>query len=174
MPTAVPIDPEKLIEAAHQFAEHPGGRGRPRPIWLRRAVSTAYYALFHSLCRAAAEHLIPRATDKDKLELSRVFTHQALKEVCEWVAGRRGNPPQHARHLIMNLQGSDIDGVAAVFCDLQEARHAADYDHLAPFTKAAVLQHVQDARQAIQKLAAANSDDLQAFYALAALRTQLR
>lgn len=44
---------------------------------------------------------------------------------------RRGNLPQHARDLIQSLRGTAIEG-AAVFCDLQEARHRADYAHLRP------------------------------------------
>lgn len=174
MPTPVPIDPAKLLEAAKQFANHHSGQGRPRPIWLRRAVSTAYYALYHRLCREAAEHLVPSSAQQERLRLTRAFTHQALKEVCEWVAGRRGNPPRHARHLISSLKTSPIAQVAAVFCDLQEARHAADYDHLEAFPKATVLQHIDDAERAIATLAGATPQDRQTFFALLALKTQLR
>jgi hypothetical protein len=74
----------------------------------------------------------------------------------------------------MSLRGTDIDGVANVFCDLQEARHRADYDHLAQISKATALASVQDAEVAIQKLAAADQRHRQAFFALLALRTGLR
>ena len=33
-------------------------KGRPRSASLRRAVSTAYYAVFHAICRACADRLI--------------------------------------------------------------------------------------------------------------------
>lgn len=174
MPAPVPIDPAKLLEAANEFANHHIAQGRPRPIWLRRAVSTAYYALFHALCRQAAAHLAPNATREDQLRLARSFTHHALKEACEWIAGRRGNPPQHAGSLIGTLRNTGVDAVADAFCDLQEARHDADYDHLAPFDKATVLQHIRDAERAIATLARASEHDRQTFFALLALRTQLR
>jgi hypothetical protein len=68
VPQAVPIDPLKLIEAGRDFANHSRGKGRPRPVWLRRAVSTAYYALFHRLCCDAAEHLLPKGSEQQKLQ----------------------------------------------------------------------------------------------------------
>jgi predicted negative regulator of RcsB-dependent stress response len=94
--------------------------------------------------------------------------------MCEWIAGRRGNPPQHATPVVKALAGTDIADVAAAFCDLQEARHRADYDHLAAFSKAAALGYVQDAEQAIAKLDAAPEAERQAFFSLVALRTGIR
>jgi hypothetical protein len=173
VPTPVPIDPAKLLEAATQFAEHQTAQGRPRPIWLRRAVSTAYYALYHELCRQAAAHLLPSAPPADQLRLTRSFTHQALRDTCEWIAGR-GRAPRHAAALVTTLSITAIQGVATAFLDLQEARHDADYDHLAPFDKATVLQHVRVAERAIATLAGASAQDRQTFFALLALKTQLR
>jgi hypothetical protein len=174
VPTAVPIDPAKLIEAAHEHANHHGGAGRPRPIWLRRAVSSAYYALFHCLGRQAASHLFPEARREEQLRLARSFNHRAIKDVCEWIAGRSGHVPQHSRRLVQSLQGTSMVGVADVFCDLQEARHLADYDHLAPFPKAAVLGYIQDAERAMQTLDAQRDRDRQAFFSLVSLNTRLR
>lgn len=173
MSRPVPIDPAKLLEASLEFADHQVAQGRPRPVWLRRAVSTAYYALYHELCRAGAVHLLPSALPADQFRLTRSFAHQALKDVCEWIAGR-GTPPQHARALVDFLRNTAIKDVAAAFLDLQEARHDADYDHLASFDKATVLQHIRDAERAVATLTAANEPDRQAFFALVALRSQLR
>jgi predicted negative regulator of RcsB-dependent stress response len=94
--------------------------------------------------------------------------------MCEWIAGRRGQPPRHARPLVATLAGTDIADVAAAFCDLQEARHRADYDHLAAFSKAVVLTSVQDAEQAIAKLGAAAQAQRETFFSLIALRTSIR
>ena len=174
MPTAVPIDPAKLIAAAQEFANHHLGAGRPRPVWLRRAVSSAYYALFHSIGLQAAAHVLPTGTRPEQLQLCRSFGHRQLKEVCEWIAGRRGNPPSNVRGLIQSLAGTPIDGVAAAFCDLQEARHKADYDHLEPVSKAATLLAIADAERATQQLEAASERDRHAFFSLLVMRSQLR
>jgi hypothetical protein len=173
--SAVEIDPAKLAEAARAFANHQGGAGRPRPIWLRRGVSSAYYALFRSIGKAAAAHLLPNGSREQQLQLARSFDHYALKEMCEWIAKRKGKkPPQQAKELIQSLAGTVIDDVASAFCDLQEARHSADYDHLAPFSKASTLGYIQDAETAILNLAAAPAEQREAFFSLLALRTKLR
>ena len=44
------MKPLDLIEAARDMTE--SGRGRPTQAKLRRAVSTAYYAMFHCLAGA--------------------------------------------------------------------------------------------------------------------------
>jgi hypothetical protein len=128
----------------------------------------------HAISDQAASHLAPDATKEDQLRLTRSFTHQTLKETCEWIAGRRGGQPQHARTLIAAFQQSEIERLAAAFCDLQEARHAADYDHLVPFPKATVLQRVDGAERAILVLTQASESLRRTFFALLALGRQLR
>jgi len=46
--------PDHLLEQAHHLAKRE--RNRPRQASLRRAVSTAYYALFHLLISEAASN----------------------------------------------------------------------------------------------------------------------
>ena len=50
------MNPHDLIRMARQLASGDlgSGRGRPRQAELRRAVSTAYYAMFHALALTAA------------------------------------------------------------------------------------------------------------------------
>jgi hypothetical protein len=59
--------------------------------------------------------------------------------------------------------------VATVFCDLQEARHKADYDHLETFSKQATVALVADAKKALETLENANPADREAFLALLAM-----
>jgi hypothetical protein len=174
VPTAVPIDPLKLVEAARDFATHSRGRGRPRPVWLRRAVSTAYYALYHCICREAANSLLPRGNAAQRLSLARAFRHNDLKIVCGWIAGRSGNIDRSVKPLAESLKRTPIADVAASLWDLQEARHGADYDHLASFSKATVAAYVDDAEKAIQTLGAASARQRQAFFSLLAVGINLR
>src|ERR1700686_1154420 len=66
-----------LLEAADKLAEE-----RPRSsAFKRRAVSTAYYAVFHSLAKLCADTLL-QSTDRDTDEYSRVYRaldHGSLK-----------------------------------------------------------------------------------------------
>lgn len=59
--------------------------------------------------------------------------------------------------------------MATVFCDLQEARHKADYDHLETFSKQATVALVADAKKALETLENANPADREAFLALLAM-----
>ena len=47
--TDYPIEPGKLLETAGRLAPPDQGRGRPAYTDHRRAVSTAYYAVFHAI-----------------------------------------------------------------------------------------------------------------------------
>lgn len=53
------MNPRHLIRIARQLASGvvSGSRGRPRQAELRRAMSAAYYALFHALAYCCADRL---------------------------------------------------------------------------------------------------------------------
>lgn len=58
---------------------------------------------------------------------------------------------------------------------MQEARHKADYDHLADFTKTGVLQLVDVAEDALAKLdTLKGTADIQRFVSLLAMRQSLK
>ncbi len=170
MAKRVPIDPAKLIEAAEDFAKHRGGKGRPRPIWLRQAVSAGYYALYHGLTRTAAEHILPGGGDEDQLKIARLFRHGSMRGVCAQIAGRQGGKSnEYLDPLALRLRGTPLVDVATVFCDLQEARHKADYDHLETFSKQATIALVHDAKKALRTLEDASPADREVFLALLAM-----
>ena len=74
------MNPRDLIRISRQLASGAvgGSRGRPRQAELRRAVSAAYYALFHSLALCCAERLAgsSRASRRDQ---SWIQTYRALE-----------------------------------------------------------------------------------------------
>jgi hypothetical protein len=142
---------------------------------MRRAASLAYYALFHSLSRAAAECLLPNGKPNEQLHIARLFNHSEMKQACEWVAGRTGEARinQHLRPLVKRLKTTSIAEVASAFCDLQEARHRADYDHLSPVSRPTAAGSVDDAEQSIKALASAQPGDREAFFVLLALRARI-
>jgi hypothetical protein len=166
------IKPEKLLEAARFLIEHHEGQGRPRQSYLRRAVSTAYYALFHSLCWGATCHLLPDGTLREQLALARSIDHAALKQVCEWIANPR-QAPTHVRDIVAVLGATDgILNVALAFPDLLQARHQADYDHLGGFSKPAAVQYVDAAETAIRGMKYQKPAKKQAFFALVAMQAK--
>ena len=92
-----------------------GGRG-VRLVFLRRAVSDAYYALFHALATLCADSLVG-VSKRDSDAWRRVYRgieHGRAKD-------------EFNRNDIRRIH-RDIGRIAEAFVQLQEARHAADYD----------------------------------------------
>jgi hypothetical protein len=114
--------------------------GRPRQASLRRAISTAYYALFHALADLCADELVGwRNPWKVFTPIYRSLDHGRAKEAFKRMS---------------NQYGSDIALIAQTFILLQERRHTADYDP-APFSfgRAETLELIDQSRQAIAWIA---------------------
>jgi hypothetical protein len=70
--------PEDLLEQAKHLANRE--RGKPRQASLRRAVSTAYYALFHFLI---AEATLNWKRAEQRYVLARLFEHGRMKSASD-------------------------------------------------------------------------------------------
>ena len=68
-----------LIEQAEHLAKRE--HRRPRQASLRRAVSAAYYALFHLLVREATNRLVQVAALRPRV--ARAFDHKTMMTVCQ-------------------------------------------------------------------------------------------
>ena len=138
-------------------------RGRPRQANLRRAVSTAYYALFHCLAACCADTLVGgKGADRDAAawrQAYRALQHGQTRKRFE-TAIRRNFPAEVAQF-------------ATLFVDMQIQREAADYDPYMRFSKSDVVQSIDSAEDAITQFAKAPASDRRAFavYALLPLRT---
>src|SRR5215207_1010131 len=88
------IEPRWLLRQAGELARTPRGAGQPRNADLRRAVSAAYYAVFHAITRYAVRHLLPSASRTDQLRLARSFDHGSIAEICRWPT--RASAPRHS------------------------------------------------------------------------------
>lgn len=68
---------ELLTTATHLYKKH-----NKSEVDLRRAISTAYYALYHFLIIEAVNSFCKHLDHKIKIKLCRNFEHSALKDVC--------------------------------------------------------------------------------------------
>src|SRR6266496_5682267 len=112
----MPLHDDLLSLARHLVDRNPGA---PVEADLRRAVSTAYYALFHLLVHESTMRLIAVAGMRSRV--GRAFDHGVMKTVCKDYTSLTVNPagqpvPQQIRD------------IASAFVELQEARHRADYN----------------------------------------------
>ncbi|MGH6719850.1 MAG: hypothetical protein ACREER_11070 [Alphaproteobacteria bacterium] len=132
---------------------------RPKQAELRRAISTAYYALFHAMARDAADLLIGTKRGRSEeawTQVYRALQHGPAKEAC-----------QRARKLGFPAA---IRACADAFVELQQARHEADYDPNQRFARAAAQARINSAEQAIHDLARAPRTDRKAFAVLLLLK----
>jgi hypothetical protein len=127
---------------------------KPKQASLRRAVSAAYYALFHLLVSDSARSISPAKPGELKTLVRRAFNHGQMRQICsnfvQGSAGKSGNksiPPVTQNLLTLPLDPALVT-VLEAFVDLQEARHQADYDLAKQWNRLDVLNHVQTARQA--------------------------
>jgi uncharacterized protein (UPF0332 family) len=132
-----------LIEQAEHLATRE--LKKPRQASLRRAVSAAYYALFHMLIDDAVLKLIPIAPDLLRVQAQRAFTHRDMRNACEQFT----KPSNPIARLLVRPVESELQTVAETFVELQFRRHSADYDLTQIFDRMEVLGIIGRARDAI-------------------------
>ncbi len=111
---------EDLLRQANHLAKYQGAN--PTQADLRRAVSTAYYALFHLLIDDPAQRW--NGTSAAVTGLERAFNHGQMKN-----SSLRFDAPQWLDwHDAIQIIPPALRSVAGAFVELQNARHAADYN----------------------------------------------
>ena len=156
------MQPLDLIKTARRLSD-PRGSKKPRQSDLKRAVSTAYYAIFHTLCRNCADCLIGKT--------------KASRSEPAWRQAYRAVEHSHAKNQCKNKAilakfPQDIQNFAELFTALQEKRHAADYDPLSRFDKLEANGMADAAERAINRFHKANIKDRRAFAAWTAMKTR--
>lgn len=166
-----PIRPAWLLRLARELAGVGAAAGQPRNTNLRRAQSTSYYALFHAIALAVARSALPGGNEQEQYGYCRYITHNAIRQVCAWVAGE--TPPAHLAHAVTRLRNSaTLTDVATTFMALHQSRESADYDHTVDITRPSTLGLVERAEGAVGLIDLHEStDEFQAFFGLIALRT---
>jgi hypothetical protein len=125
---------------------------RPKQANLRRAVSSAYYGLFHYLVAKASQAVVGTAPERlgFRQATARAFEHGTMKAACK--AFESGTWPA-ALKTPMSSVGSvpvPLQQICLTFKDLQDQRHSADYDLAQRFTRTDVLATVRQVETAIQ------------------------
>ena|SRR6266481_8262627 len=157
------LNPEHLFEQAEKLIV-PSQAGAPRQVDLRRAISSAYYGIFHATLIAAADHFVG-ATRRSTTEYALVYrniNHGLLKKLCLQVI-KPTLPANFAPYGPRNAFGLDIRAFAAALVELQEKRHSADYDPLVRMTSSDALLAVRLARSAAARFKGASARRRNAF-----------
>ncbi len=150
-----------LIAQARRLAK--ASERKPRQVDLKRAISAAYYAMFHALARECADTIAGTGSGRSQaawVQVYRALEHGVARNACKQ-AGNKGLSPEIAQF-------------AETFVELQEERHAADYDPQSLYNRAAAITLVSNAAQAIADLGRAARANRRAFVALVLLREPRR
>ena len=148
------MKPLDLIESANILVK--SCKGKPSQVSLRRATSSAYYAMFHCLSRNCADLLVgatKAARSKHAWRQAyRALEHGFAKNACKDVT-------------IISKFPKAIEDFANNFVAMQEKRHGADYDPSVRLAKSEVMADIKLAREAIVEFQNAPAKDRRAFAA---------
>lgn len=163
------LNPDHLLELAVQ--EIQSQTARPRHAVLRRAVSTAYYAVFHGLLGQVAICFVPGTDGKARTLFYRALEHTRTRERCRR-AGQKPLPKNEQDFFEFTHFPDQLRFFADGFVELQDLRHSCDYDPEFTIAKAEAQEAVASAKQTLSHLwnADASSQRLFLSYLLFGLR----
>jgi len=124
---------------------------RPQQGNLRRAVSAAYYSLFHFLIDRSSRYLAgsSRSREPGRLVLTRAYGHAEMLAVAR--AFEAGNFPAVITRIMPVLPvPRELHDVAELFRILQVQRHRADYDLVERFARQDLLDFVDAVERAFR------------------------
>jgi uncharacterized protein (UPF0332 family) len=141
-----PLTPNRLVGDLLDFAESSttqASRTRSQQVVIRRAISSAYYALFHALCYVCADGLVGWSRKEEFEPIYRSLEHASARRLL--------------RHPDAKALGAAVERVGTTFAELQDLRHEADYSPpgrrfgtTKPFTQKEALAWIRDAREAAE------------------------
>jgi hypothetical protein len=157
------IRPDQLFDQADRLARGSGGQ----QVDLRRAVSAAYYGLFHTATITVADYVAGRSR-RNSAEWSlacRSVDHKKLLEICEALDKRP--PPLRFKPLLPEaLVSPGFKDYARAVIEFQEKRHQADYDPAVLFKVSDVRSIVSTAKAAYARFRAITEEERRIFVCL--------
>lgn len=153
-------DSAELLATAHKLLQ-----GEPTASDARKAISAAYYAVFHRLCLLCCESFAGKRDGsfvRAKRQAYRSIDHASVRLACFEAKQEANGYPEPVRDF------------SEIFVELQESRHDADYDPDAVFSKSDALDAIRLARVGIAFLESAPAQHQRAFAVLIAMRKRPR
>ena len=151
------MQPLDLIKTAELLvSSHPN---KPSQSNLRRATSTSYYALFHTLARCSADLLVggvgSKRSDSAWRQVYRALEHGVINTSCK-------------KKDVLKKFPKAIEDFANAFVTMQSKRHESDYDPKPKnkLTKSEVLADIQIVKSVINKFSKVKIKDRRAFCVL--------
>ena len=163
------VNPQHLLEQAERLLEPRGSRPLIRQADRRRAISSAYYAVFQFTVAALADEFIGKVERKTARYASayRSIDHKPLANLC-----KKNSDPKTRDNLASYAPksgfGPNIIEFASLLAQLKEKRTAADYDPSYWLTIEDARQAITDAHSAMERFEKASSERRRALLAMLA------
>ena len=153
--------PDHLIEQAWSLS-----RTRARQVDHRRAISAAYYAVFHAIMTAAADESVGvRARGSARYALIyRAVDHVSLKRVCGEIV--KDQPSLRWAPYLTGVVDDKLRILAAATIDLQEWRSNADYNPTMRFSRSLSGPSIRTAELVVGLLGRLEAEPRKAFLTL--------
>jgi len=121
------LDPHEMLAVAQQLISSETGSANDAQ--RRRAVSTAYYAVFHATLQWAADRFVgPASRDSAAYTIFyRGFSHTRMAEVCKALDRDFISKP-YQNKLKRDSVSKPLRSFCGFFVELQDHRHQLDYD----------------------------------------------
>ncbi|MEM6732532.1 MAG: hypothetical protein AAF658_13320 [Myxococcota bacterium] len=144
------MKPDDYLELALELLQNTKP-GRPKQVRFRRAVSNAYYAMFHAVCIVCSDALVGASSNRPErawLQLYRSFQHNTARDKCQNLPKTFPDP---------------LHAFAAGFIVLHGLRAHADYDPSLRLSLSESEKIVERARADIARLEELDARDRKAF-----------
>jgi len=134
-----------LLEIADGLAQQ-SGRPNLRQAAIRKAVSTAYYAVFHALCTICSDGLVRWSRTELVAKTYRALDHGTARKRLSALASQPG-------------ASADLKRICVTFGELQDKRNDADYERSRSlFNKNEALTEIRKARETVELLGRFDED----------------
>ena len=160
------LSPEHLFEQGDRLISRRQA-GPPRQVDIRRAISAAYYGIFHATVAAAADQFVG-VTNRTRSRYGLVYrsvNHTWLRDLCKEVQ-KQTLSRKYRSYVPQNGFGTNIIAFAAAVVELQEKRHAADYDPMIRVNRSDAALAIKTARAALRRFRRAHPSRRLAFLSL--------
>ena len=158
-------DPEKLLLLAESLIS--SGGPEPGQENLRRAISSAYYAVFHAVLTDVADNFQGRDARQSPNYslLCRSVDHRRARQLCDDLKKDK-LPEKYQKYLPAGGLGPELTQFSEQFGVLQDLRTSADYDPQFHINGSDTTLAVDIGRTAIRNFASATHEQRAAFASL--------